>query len=142
MRDREKVVLSSARLWERRKRRYRYGDFNSDSTDLGQGANRMYRAVMRADDLREARKRIDEVLGRLDRKSRRFAEAIVKKRRSLPQVRHEFKLEIWESEDRLEAIIAMIEAMNLEPALCPVRHPYGGFSPGCTMRKNHLRSDS
>jgi len=93
---------------------------------------------MREDDLLEERARINEVLGRLDRKSRRFVAAIVKRRMSFPQVRHVFRMEVWESEERLDEVIAKIEDMNLDPALRPVKRPYGGFNPGCTMRKNIL----
>ena len=140
-RDFETRIRAQFRLARRRKR-YSYGLLRSDESDLGKAANRLYYQVMRKDDLRMQRKRIDLVLGKLPREDRRFIACIVKKRLSLPQTAQRFRLEWWEAASRLDSAIEKIQAMNLAPEPQYVGYTFGVLNSGCTMRKNLLRSDS
>lgn len=122
------------------KRRYKYGYFNSDETDLGRGANTMYRLVMYEDDVIEERKRIREVIKRLaNAREARFVRNLVLKRLSLSQTARRFRIEEWEAEEWLKEIIAKIESFGLEPVCRPVKCPYA-FNPSTTLMRKQILS--
>lgn len=110
---------------------YRYGFVYSDESDLGIGANRIYSAVMHGEDLADARKRVREVVGRLKRDERTFANALLIRRMSSGMICHRFRLERWEYDERYRLLIEKVEAMNLEPlhrpfrSLCPLQKDCG-----------------